>query len=179
MAQPETPGSRENAEYGYKPDSGAGFVTYSGDDIGYLRGDIESTLPREYAFMQLDQDILDIDAVCSKKDWLVSLGADEAIMENLQYAWDNDAPAAGPPIVLTVDDDMGGVAALLINPSPPNDDGNDTRVISIPRALSIGDGGYSIPNARTGAIQGVGMQFKAIAAPATAILGTVTDTYNA
>ena len=178
MAQPETAGSRENAEWGFTP-SDSSVVTFGGTSVGYLRGDIESTLPREYAYMQLDQDILDIDAVCSKKDWMVSLGADEALLVNLAFAWDNPAPTGAGPFVTTVDFDSQGVAALLVNTSPPNDDGNDTRVLSIPLALPIGDGAFSIPNARTGAIQGVGMQFKGLAAVATGLLGTVTDTYNA
>ena len=178
MAQPETVGSRENAEWGYEP-TDTSVVTFGGTNLGFMRGDIESTIPREYAYMQLDQDILDIDAVCSKKDWLVSLGADEALLVNLAFAWDNAAPAAGPPAVITVNATMSTVAALLVNTAPPNADSNDTRVLSIPLALSIGDGAYSIPNARTGAIQGMGLQFKAIAAVATALLGTLTDTYNA
>ncbi len=168
-----SPGSRQNAEHGYKPDS-TNVVKIATVNVGFLRGDIESTLPREYAFMQLDQDILDIDAVCSKKDWMVSFGMDEALQVNLQNAWDNDAPGGG---AVTVDDDMRGVVALAILTDPPNDDGSDTRTLAMPTALSIGDGGYSIPNARTGAIQGVSAQFKAIASASAGLLGTVTDAY--
>ena len=169
----EAAGSRENAEWGYKPDS-TNVVKIATVNVGFLRGDVESTLPRAYAFMQLDQDILDIDAVCSKKDWLISFGMDEVLQVNLQNAWDNDAPGGG---VVTVDDDMRGVVAVAILTDPPADDGGDTRTLAMPTALSIGDGAYAIPNARTAAIQGVGAQFKAIAAPATALLGTVTDAY--
>ena len=168
-----SPGSRQNAEWGYKPDS-TNVVKIATVNVGFLRGDVESTLPREYAFMQLDQDILDIDAVCSKKDWLVSFGMDEALQVNLQNAWDNDAPAGG---IVTVDDDMRGAVAMAILTDPPGDDGSDTRTIDIARALSIGDGAYSLPNARTSAIQGISAQFKALAAVATGLLGTVTDVY--
>jgi len=178
MAQPDTVGSRANAEWGFKP-SDSSVVTYGGTNIGYLRGDIDTSLPRDYAYMQLDQDILDIDAVCIKKDWTVSLAADEALLVNLAFAWDNAAPAAGPPAVLTVNATMSTTAALLVNTKPPNSDSNDTRVMSLPTALSVGDGAYSIPNARSGAIQSVAMQFKAIASASAGLLGTVTDTYNA
>jgi len=166
-------GSRGNAEWGFTP-SDTSRVTVATVNVGFLKGDIDMSLPRDYAYMQLDQDILDIDAVCIKKDWLVSFGMDEVLQVNLQNAWDNDAPAAG---VLTVDDDMRGAVALAVNTVPPNQDGSDTRAIAITYALSIGDGAYAIPNARSGAIQSTGAQFKAIAAAATALLGTITDTY--
>jgi len=166
-------GSRANAEWGYQPDS-TSVVSVATVNVGFLKGDIENTMPREYAYMQLDQDIIDIDAVCSKKDWLITFGMDETLHVNLQNAWDNDAAGGG---ALTVDDDMRGAVAIAVVTDPPGDDGSDTRTIAMPTALSIGDGAWAIPNARTGAIQSVGAQFKAIAAAATALLGTVTDAY--
>ena len=169
----QNPGDRRNAEWGFKPDS-TSVITVATVNLGFLMGDISNSWPREYAFMQLDQDILDIDAVCIKKDWIVGFGTDEVLLGNLQTATDNDAAAAG---VLTFDDDMRGAVALQVTTDPPNDDGSDTRVIAITYALSIGDGAFAIPNARSGAIQSAGVQMKAIAAASSGLLGTITDTY--
>ena len=84
-------GSRANGEWGFIPTS-TSVVKVATVSVGFIRGDIESALPREYAFMQLDQGIIDIAAVCIKKDWTVSFGMDEALQVNLQNSWDNDAP---------------------------------------------------------------------------------------
>lgn len=169
----QSPGDRRNAEWGYKPSS-TSVITVATVNVGYLMGDITNSWPREYRYMKLDQDILDIDAVCVKKDWLVSFATDEVLLGNLQTATDNDAAGGG---ALTFDDDMRGAVALQVTTDPANDDGSDTRVIAIANALSIGDGAFAIPSAQSGAIQNTGMQFKALAAAATGLLGTLTDTY--
>lgn len=167
-----SPGSVENAEWGFTPDDSS-VATVDAVNVGFIEGDIEVSVPREYNFLQLDQSRVEVAAVCIRKEMIVSMGLGEALQGNLQYGWDNDAPAVG---VLTIDDDMGGNVALLVNTNPPNDDGNDTRVISLPTALATGDGTYGI--AQSGKQTIGGLTFKAIANSAQ-LLGTVTDTYNA
>jgi hypothetical protein len=167
------PDSRENAEWGFEPGN-TGVIQYKTIEKGFLQGDIGITVPREYAFKQLDQDIVDIDAVCIKKDFMVDFAMGEVLLGNLQTAWDNDDASLG---VLTVDADMGTSGVLVVNTVPPNTVGDDdTRVVNLPTALPISEGAYSVPNARNG-LQQVGTQIKALG-DAEALLATVTDTYT-
>jgi len=164
-------GSRENQEFGFTPDD-TGVIDLDENDLGFIQGDIENSWPREYGYLKLDQDRVRIDAVCVMKQWIVTFGLGEPILENHQYAMDNDAPSTG---VLTVDGDMGSTVDMDINTNPPNDTGDDTRVLNIPKALSIGDGTYTVAQSANQTISGV--SFEALA-DSNGLLGTITDVYT-
>lgn len=167
-----SPGTQGNAQWGFKP-STTSVVTLAAASIGALKGDITLSLPRQYAFGQLDQGVVEFSHVCIKRELTISFGGEEILLANLQYALDNDA-AVGT--VLTIDDDVGSTVALVVNTWPPNNAGSDTRVISMPTALGIGDGGFVLTDARGGAFSSMAYTFKAIAS-SVQLLGTLTDTY--
>jgi len=168
----DSPGDVDNAEWGFTPDDSS-VATVAATSAGFIEGDIDVSVPREYNFIRLDQVRVELAGICVLKGMMASFGFGECLLGNLQNAWDNDAEGGG---VITVDDDMRGTAALLLNTNPPNDTGNDTRVVSVPTALAIGDGAYRLGNSGKQTIGG--MQWKAIA-DSNQLLGTVTDTYNA
>ena len=171
----ESPGDVDNAEFGFTPDDSS-VVTFGGTNVGFIAGDVEMNVPREYSFLQLDQVRVDLSQVCIRKELMIGFGLDEPLLASLQYAWDNDAASGATPDVLTIDDDMGGTGALVVNTSPPNDTGNDTRVITASTAVAVGDATYTIGQSAKQTISGI--QFKAIAS-SSQVLATVTDTYNA
>lgn len=162
------PGSVSNAEWGFTPDDSSVW-TIGGTNVGYIEGDLELSVPREYNFLQLDQARVELAAVCIRKEMILSGGFGEALQANLQDAWDN---ADADPVV--VDSDMQGVVAVVVNTNPPNNAGSDTRVISMPTALATGDGALTIGQSAKQVVGGV--TFKAIA-DANQLLGTITDTY--
>ena len=168
-----SPGSVGNAEWGFTPDSSS-VATWAGTNVGFVEGDIETSVPREYNFLKLDQVRVELAGICVLKGMLCSMGFGEALQGNLKAAWDLDAVEAGPPTVNRINHDMGGVLALLVNTTPPNYDGSDTRVISMPTSLPIGDASLRIANSAKQTIGGV--TFKAIA-NSSMLLGTVTDAY--
>ena len=166
-------GNRSNAEWGFTS-ADASVITLAGTSAGLLQGDIGLSIPRDYAFLQLDQDRIEVDAVCVRKEMILSCGMGEVLQANLQYVVDNDAFSGG---VMTVDDDMGATFALLCTTHPPNEvdaGGADTRIISMPTALGIGDGGYALP---LHGAQNISATFKAIGT-AAGLLGTITDAYT-
>jgi len=164
-------GARENAAWGYKTGE-TSVVTLGGTTIGFPEGSVEVSVPRDYAYLKLDSDRVQIAAVCVSKELMVSCGMGEVLEANLQYALDNDAAAGS---VLTIDDDMGSTVALLVNTYPPNEvGGNDTRVLSVPKALGIGDGPWSITKDDR---QILPASFKAIA-NTSSLLATITDSYT-
>ena len=163
-------GNRSNAEWGFTS-ADASVITLAGTSAGLLQGDIGLSIPRDYAFLQLDQDRIEVDAVCVRKEMILSCGMGEVLIANIRYALDNDAPSG---TVLTINSDMGAPFALLCNTNPPTNDGNDTRQISMPTALGIGDGGFAIP---LHGAQNISATFKAIG-DSNGLLGTITDVYN-
>ena len=156
-----------NIQFGFKV-GGASVVTLAATDVGFIEGGVAVRLPREYAFLNSDMYPVDFAHVMTKKDMMVSFQTSEISQVNIQSAWDNDAPAGG---VLTQDDDFLGEVALIVNTTPPT--GSSTRVISIPKAVAIGEGLYNIP---ANAKQTIDLEFKAIGNSASAgLLGTITD----
>lgn len=165
-------GTRTNAEWGFEP-SDTGVVSVGGASVGYLKEEgFAISVPREYRFLKLDQDIMDIAALCVKKDFFCTFAFEEMIQANMKFAWDNDAVATG---VLTIDGDTGGTLAVLANTAAPNDAGTDTSVYSLPTAINIGEGAVNYPLANKAAISGI--NFKALG-NASGLLGTQTNTYN-
>ena len=172
----EDPGDVRNAEYGFTPDD-SGVATFDTVSLGFLESDIEMTVPREYGYLQLDQARVDLAGVCIRKELIVTLAVGEALVGNIQYAWDGDAPAAGPPVVLTIDDDMLGAKVLEITTRPPNRaKANDIREITIALAQSVGDGTWTIGQSAKQSVSN--LSFKALA-DEDQLLATITDTYPA
>src|SRR3990167_1808291 len=168
-----SPGSVGNAEWGFTPDSSS-VATADGTNVGFVEGDIEVSVPREYSFIRLDQVRVELAGICVLKGMMMSMGFGEALQGNLKVAWDLDAVEAGPPTVNRINHDMGGAIAWVANTTPPNYDGSDTRVISLPTAIGIGDASLRIGNSAKQTIGGVTV--KAIA-NSSQLLGTVTDAY--
>jgi hypothetical protein len=155
-----------NAEYGYVP-ADASIMTLAGTNVGFLSGDIELRTPREYARLELDQVIVALAAVQTRKSMTITAIAEEVLQDNMRYAMDNDAWQTE---VLTVDDDVGATVALILNANAPD---SGSRAISVPKALGVGDAAM---NMRFGAAQQIALEFEAIGDPATnGLLGTITD----
>ena len=164
-----SPGAVGNAEFGFTPDDSS-VVTVDSTNVGFLQGDIEINVPREYAFLQLDQVRVDLDHVCIRKEMVVTLSLGEVLLGNIGTAFDNDDVSS--PI--SIDDSLNGTVDLDINTTPPNFDGSDTRAIALPTAVSVGDTTYTIGQSSPQVLNG--LSFKAIA-DSSQVLGTITDTY--
>lgn len=167
------PGSMGNVEWGFTAED-SDVIKIDSTNVGFLEGDITVSFDQEEAFLELDQAVVDLDGVVVKRNLTVSFALAEVLLVNLQRAWNNSAESGG---VLSVGTGTQGTVDLDITISPPNDDGtNDSRVINIPRAFSIGPSTYTVPlNAK----QSVDCTFKALANNTTGLLATVTDTYGA
>ena len=165
-----SPGTPSNARPGFTPDD-ASVATIGGTSKGFIEGDIDVSVDRQYNFVELDQVRVKLAGICIRKDMMASFGMGEILLGNHQHAWDNDAAAGS---VLTIDDDMGGVVALLLNTTPPGYDGSDTRVVSMPTAPPVSGGVYSIRQSDKQSIGAV--TFQAIGSSAQ-LLGTITDAY--
>lgn len=173
-------GALNNVELGFAP-TNSSVVTLAGTTAGWLEGDINFEVPREYAFVK--GSLTKIKHTATAKDATLTFSAREILQEHLQYAYDGDAAATG---VLTIDDDMGSTIAVTVKTFAPSAStasstpDAETRVISIPKALNTGSGSYSIPKATTGDTNQV-LSFEFIALGDTAsteLLATVTDDYT-
>lgn len=174
-------GSLENVELGFAPQH-TSVISLAGTTVGYIEDGVNISVPREYAFVR--PALTDIKHIATQKGMNVNFTGSEVLQENLQYAWDGDAAASS---VLTVDADMGSTVALLAKTYAPNSgsvftpaNAPTSRVTSVPKALNVGDGAYSMPKASSGQTnQTLGFDFKALGDTASnELLGTVTDTYT-
>jgi len=174
-------GSLENVELGFAPQHSA-VVLVAGTTLGYIEDGVSISVPRDYAFVRAG--LTPIKHIATSKNMNVSFSGKEVLLEALQYAWDGDAPAAS---VLTINEDFGATVALLAKTYAPNSatvatpaNAPISRVVSVPKALSTGDGTYTIPKASPGDTnQTIAFDFMALGDTAAAeLLGTVTDTYT-
>jgi len=174
-------GSPENVELGFAPTS-ITVVLLGGTTAGYIESDITIGVPREYAFVR--GALTPIKHVITAKNLTVSFSAREALLLHLQYAWDTDNLSG---LVVTIDDDGGATVALIVKTYAPNAITASTssnvpisRVISVPKALSTGDGMYTLPKATGGdSNQTIAFDFIALGdTGSTELLGTVTDSYS-
>ena len=166
-------GSLNNARLGFTPTQSS-TATLGGTTIGYLEGDINLSVPHETAFLR--NGLVPIDAVTVSRDMMISLAAKEILLGNMQYAWNTDAPTS---TAITLDSDTGASVALLVNTYAPNGLTGE-RVVSMPKAISVGDGAYTLPQATAGGDnhQTLTMEFQAIGdTTSNGLLGTITDTY--
>lgn len=170
-----TTGSHENLELGYNPNN-ASVAKIGGSTMGLLQGDIVVEVPHERADVKAGLSI--IKSEITRRGMNASFNTIEAVLENVQYAIDSDAPAGG---VLTINEDTGSEVALTIETHPPNDDlTNDLRTVSMPKARANGPGTYTIPEAGSGeSNQSIAQSFFALANTASnLLLGTMTDVYG-
>ena len=166
-----SPDTLTNPEFGFLP-STAGVLTIGGTGVGFPEGDIVLTESHETAFLKPDNVLSKLDAVVISRGLTAALSVSENLLENFQYAWNTDAPTSD---ILTLDDDVGAPAALLVNTKAPTQGATGARIVSIPKALGVDGSSYNVAQA---AHQTLGMNFEAIGdASANGLLATITDTY--
>lgn len=166
-------GSMENQETGFIP-TATDVITLAGTTAGYVDDDVSVSAPHERGFLRAG--LVPIDSWVVARDFMVGFTVLEILQGHLQYAWDTDAAVTG---VLTLDEDVGAPIALLVDTYAPNGAMGE-RVISMPKAISVGEGAYNIPKASAGDDnnQTLAMQFQGIGNTASnGLLGTLTDTY--
>ena len=146
-------GSPLNVQYGFEVGDSS-VVSVGGSSVGFIEEGISIRVPREYSFLRSDQYAVPIDSTLLTKDVFVSFTMSEVLGDNLASAWDNGAYASS---TVSVDSNSAGQVALVVTTK-----GEDacTRTITMSKAVSVGDGEWSLPFANKQTIsaefQGVG-----------------------
>lgn len=139
-------GSPYNVQWGFEIAS-TGVVSVAGASVGMIDSGVNIRVPRDVRFLRADQYGSPIDHTVVMRDAFISFTMKEVLGANLVAAWDTGAYSGSSVVVNATE--QGQVALVVVTKGPDA----STRTITMAKAVSVGDGAWSIPFASGQTIQ--------------------------
>jgi hypothetical protein len=145
-------GSGYNVQWGFEVGD-TSLVTVAGTSVGMLSDSITVRVPRDIRFLDADQSAVRLDHTVAKRDAFVAFTMQEVLGGNLAAAWDTGAYTSSS---VDVNDTEQGQVALVVNTKGPD---GSTRTVTMGKAVSIGEGTWTLPFA---VAQTIAAEFQAV-----------------